>query len=60
MGELEKIEDIDHLRFLEHGVDLYFNYVETDSISVDTPKDLEKVKEIFSKRIKIEKGILEK
>lgn len=60
MGELEKIEDIDHLRFLEHGVDLYFNYVETDSISVDTPKDLEKVKEIFSKRIKIEKGILGK
>lgn len=42
-GDLEKIEDIDHLRFLEHGIDLHFNYVKSDSISVDTPKDLEKV-----------------
>lgn len=44
MGSLEKAEDIDHLRFLENGVDLHFNYVESESISVDTPKDLEKVR----------------
>lgn len=43
MGSLEKIEDIDHLRFLENGIDLHFNYVQSESISVDTPKDLEKV-----------------
>lgn len=43
MGSLEKAEDIDHLRFLENGIELHFNYVETESISVDTPKDLEKV-----------------
>lgn len=43
MGYLEKIEDIDHLRFLENGVDLHFTYVDSESISVDTPKDLEKV-----------------
>lgn len=47
MGSLEKIEDIDHLRFLENDVDLHFNYVQSDSISVDTPKDLEKVRKMI-------------
>lgn len=50
MGSLEKAEDIDHLRFLENGIDLHFNYVESDSISVDTPKDLEKVKQLMRNR----------
>ena len=44
MGELEKIEDIDHLRFLENGKTLMFTMVDSESISVDTPKDLEKVR----------------
>ncbi len=47
MGSLEKAEDIDHLRFLENGVPLNFNFVQSESISVDTPKDLEKVKKII-------------
>lgn len=47
MNDLEKIEDIDHLRFLANGIDLHFNKVESESISVDTPKDLEKVKRII-------------
>lgn len=47
MGNLEKIEDIDHLRFLENGIGLHFNLVDTDSISVDTQKDLEKVRNIL-------------
>lgn len=47
MGSLERIEDIDHLRFLENDIDLHFNYVESDSISVDTPKDLEKVRKMI-------------
>lgn len=47
MGNLEKIEDIDHLRFLENGIELHFNMVESESISVDTPKDLEKVRKIM-------------
>ena len=41
---LEKIEDIDHLRYLEHDKKLYFKYVDSESISVDTPKDVEKVR----------------
>lgn len=53
MGSLEKAEDIDHLRFLENGIDLHFNYVESESISVDTPKDLEKVREMINKQAKI-------
>lgn len=43
-GSIEAVEDIDHLRFLEHGKELRFNYVDSESISVDTPKDLEKVR----------------
>jgi 3-deoxy-manno-octulosonate cytidylyltransferase (CMP-KDO synthetase) len=50
MGRLEKIEDIDHLRFIENGIPLYFTEVDSDSISVDTPKDLEKVKELIRQR----------
>lgn len=47
MGHVERIEDIDHLRFLEHGKELSFKYVNSESISVDTLKDLEKVRKII-------------
>ena len=56
MGTLEKIEDIDHLRFLEHGIDINFTNVKTESISVDTPKDLEKVREIMARRLAADCG----
>lgn len=47
MGELEKIEDIDHLRFLENGIPIYYKKIDSESISVDTKSDLEKVREII-------------
>lgn len=50
-GRLEKIEDIDHLRFLENHKPLKFKEVDSESISVDTPKDLEKVRLLLSKNI---------
>lgn len=50
-SRLEKIEDIDHLRFLEHGKKLYFKYVDSESISVDTPKDVEKVQVLMSRML---------
>ncbi|MCQ2284704.1 MAG: 3-deoxy-manno-octulosonate cytidylyltransferase [Bacteroidales bacterium] len=50
MGSLEKVEDIDHLRFLEHGKELNFTLVDSESISVDTPKDLEKVRTIIQQK----------
>ncbi len=51
MGILERIEDIDHLRFIENGKEIYFKEVKSDSISVDTAKDLEKVRAIMSSEI---------
>lgn len=51
MGEYEKAEDIDHLRFLENGMAIYFKEVKSESISVDTPKDLEKVRAMLKKKI---------
>ena len=52
MGTLERIEDIDHLRFLENDIELLFFQVESDSISVDTPKDLEYVRKLMENKIK--------
>ena len=50
-GDIEKIEDIDHLRFIENGIDLHFTCVDSESISVDTKKDLDKVRKIMKKNI---------
>lgn len=50
-ANLERIEDIDHLRFLEHGKEIHFSYVDSESISVDTPKDLEKVRLLMEKEL---------
>ncbi len=47
MGIIEKIEDIDHLRFIENHKVLKFKEIQSESISVDTQKDLEKVREIL-------------
>uniref|UniRef100_UPI0025EA84E3 3-deoxy-manno-octulosonate cytidylyltransferase n=1 Tax=uncultured Clostridium sp. TaxID=59620 RepID=UPI0025EA84E3 len=43
-GKIEKIEDIEILRFIENGIKVQYVEVETNSIAVDTPKDLERVK----------------
>ena len=47
MGKLEKVEDIDHLRFIENGIPLYFTEVASEAISIDTPKDLEYVRTVI-------------
>lgn len=52
MGTLEKIEDIDHLRFLEHNVPIYYTRIESESLSVDTKSDLEKVTKIISEKLR--------
>ncbi len=47
-GKLERIEGIDTLRFLDYGKELKFVTVENcSSLSVDTPKDLEIVRELM-------------
>lgn len=50
-GRLEKIEDIDHLRFLENHKVLKFKEIDSESISVDTTKDLEKVRMIMANKL---------
>lgn len=52
MGALEKIEDIDHLRFLENGVPIWYKKIESESISVDTKNDLEKVRLMIAETLK--------
>lgn len=49
-GELEKIEDVNELRFLENNIKIKLVPVETETLSVDTPKDLDKVIEILKER----------
>ena len=53
-GYNEKIEDVNELRFIEHGKKLKMVEVEVHSLSVDTPKDLEYVRSVIEE--KIEKG----
>lgn len=43
-GKNELIEDINELRFIEHGKKLRMVPVVSSTLSVDTPKDLEKVR----------------
>ena len=55
VGELERIEDIAILRFMEGKVGMHFTLVESNALSVDTFRDLEKVRDIISKRLNAEK-----
>ena len=43
-GQMEIIEDLVALRFFENGCPMHYTLVESNSLSVDTPKDLEKVR----------------
>ena len=47
--DLEKIEKLEQLRFLEHGFKIKIVVTEHDSLSVDTPKDLEIARKYFEK-----------
>lgn len=48
-GRNEKIEDVNELRFIDHGVKIEMTEVNAHSLSVDTPKDLEYVKKEIEK-----------
>lgn len=47
-GVMEQIEDLVALRFFENGVPMHYTLVESNSLSVDTPKDLEKVRKLVA------------
>ena len=46
-GEWERFEKLEQLRALEYGYRIKVVLTEHDSIEVDTPKDLERVKDLF-------------
>ena len=50
MGKIEKVEDIDYIRFLENGIKIRFREINSYSLSVDTKKDLEKVRKIIEEQ----------
>ena len=54
-GYNEKIEDINELRFIEHGKKIKMVEVQVNCLSVDTPKDLEYVRVIIKDMIDIGK-----
>jgi 3-deoxy-manno-octulosonate cytidylyltransferase (CMP-KDO synthetase) len=48
--KLEQLEKLEQLRALERGIPIRVEATEYDNISVDTPEDLERVREIFEKK----------
>ena len=53
-GPVEAIEDINELRFIEHGKKLKMIPVEARTLSVDTPKDLEYVRGVIREKLERE------
>ena len=47
-AKIEAIEDIEILRFIENGYKVQYIEVESDTVAVDTPNDLEKVRRILN------------
>lgn len=53
MGPLEKAEEIELLRLVENGIKIRISEVDSDTIAVDTPKDLEMVRKLIEVKQKI-------
>jgi 3-deoxy-manno-octulosonate cytidylyltransferase (CMP-KDO synthetase) len=49
-GELERIEQLEQLRWLENGWKIRVTEVEQDAVSVDVPEDVKRVEELLAKR----------
>jgi 3-deoxy-manno-octulosonate cytidylyltransferase (CMP-KDO synthetase) len=49
--DIERIEECDLLRFVERGKPVKMVYVESNNVSIDTPKDLELARVIMQERI---------
>lgn len=47
MGPLEKAEEIELLRLVEHGYKIRISEVESETVAVDTYKDLERVRRVI-------------
>ena len=51
-AKIEEIEDIEILRFIENGYKVQYIEVDSDTVAVDTPNDLEKVRKIVAEKMK--------
>ena len=49
-GKIEQIEDIEILRFIEAGIKVKYIEVESNSVAVDTQKDLKRVEKLLARR----------
>ena len=54
-SDIERIEECDLLRFIERGKPVKMVYVESNNVSIDTPKVLELARTIMQERLKSEK-----
>ncbi len=50
-AKIEEVEDIEILRFIENGYKVQYIEVDSETVAVDTPNDLEKVRAIVSEKI---------
>jgi len=50
-AKVEAVEDIEILRFIENGYKVQYIEVDSETVAVDTPNDLEKVRTIVSAKI---------
>lgn len=51
-AKVEAIEDIEILRFIENGYKVQYIEVDSDTVAVDTPNDLARVRKIISNKLK--------
>lgn len=51
-GRNEKVEDINELRYIDHGIKIKMTKVIVNSLSVDTPKDLDFVRNKMNEALK--------
>ena len=56
-GRIERIEDIEILRFIENGIPVQYIEVDSDTVAVDTPNDLERVRAMIRKRMESGKAL---
>lgn len=51
-AKVEEVEDIEILRFIENGYKVQYIEVESDTVAVDTPNDLVKVRQLVQNKLK--------
>ena len=49
---MEDAEEIELLRYIENGIKIKIGITDSDTIAVDTPKDLKRVIDILKNKVK--------